>query len=106
MTALPNFINVGIFLIFVFVLMAILGLHQYSSQFYNRCRYTPEPVYDDLEQKYIWPHVTIEDGGDIRACTMNGLGRYKCPNITLADGNISKTYCGNPFEFNHLIDIN
>jgi hypothetical protein len=25
--ALPNFLNVGIFLVFVFILLAILGLH-------------------------------------------------------------------------------
>lgn len=36
---------------------------------------------------------------------MNGLGRYKCPNITFPDGNITATYCGNPYDFSTLIDI-
>ena len=37
---------------------------------------------------------------------MNGLGKYKCPNITLPDGNETRTYCGNPFDYQHIIDIN
>jgi hypothetical protein len=36
---------------------------------------------------------------------MNGLGRYKCPNITSPDGNTSATFCGNPYDFSALIDI-
>jgi len=37
--ALPNFFNVAIFLIFIFILLSILGMHQYGEGFYNRCRY-------------------------------------------------------------------
>ena len=36
--ALPNFLNVGIFLIFIFCLLSILGLHQYGENLFNRCQ--------------------------------------------------------------------
>jgi hypothetical protein len=36
---------------------------------------------------------------------MNGLGRYKCPNITLPDGNLTPTFCGNPYDYQNLINL-
>lgn len=68
--ALPNFFNVSVFLIFIFVLFAILGLHQYGGSFFNRCRYNPEPE----EPGVSW--AIVEEY--YRPCTKNGLGRYKC----------------------------
>jgi hypothetical protein len=35
----------------------------------------------------------------MRACTETGnLGKYKCPNITLNNGSIIPTFCGNPYD--------
>lgn len=79
--ALPEFFNVAFFLIFVFMLMAILGVHQYNGVFYNACRYSDRPG-DDLS----WD-IPIES---TRVCTISGYGNYKCP------GNYT---CGNPVDF-------
>lgn len=38
--SIPNFANVSVFLLFVFVLFSILGLHNYGYIPYNRCRLT------------------------------------------------------------------
>jgi hypothetical protein len=40
---LPEFVNIGIFLAYIFILFAILGTHLYCGDFYNECRYNPEP---------------------------------------------------------------
>ena len=45
--ALPDFLNVSIFLIFVFILFGILGLQQYNGSMYYRCRVTETPTYFD-----------------------------------------------------------
>lgn len=41
--SLPDFANVGIFLVYVFILFATMGLHQYNGSLYNICRYKSEP---------------------------------------------------------------
>jgi uncharacterized membrane protein YidH (DUF202 family) len=41
--SMPDFTNVGAFFIFIMVLFAIMGLHQYNETFYNICRYSPTP---------------------------------------------------------------
>ena len=80
--SLPSFFNVAVFLIFVYLLFAILGLHQYGAALYNRCRYNPEPE----EPGVRWDIVE----GDDKPCTQNGLGLHKCD---------EGYFCGNPFDF-------
>ena len=63
--SLPNFLNVGIFLIFVFILLAILGLHQYGEAFLNKCRT------GDINDVSTWKIV----GEDPRPCSANGQGK-------------------------------
>ena len=65
--SLPDFVNVGIFLFFVFALFAILGVHQYAGQFRNACRFNPEP-----ETNISW---AIDDTIE-RACSKSGYGNY------------------------------
>jgi hypothetical protein len=86
--ALPNFFNVAVFLIFIFMLFSILGLHQYGAGFYNRCRYSPEPE----EPGVRWDLVKEET----RPCTKNGLGRHKC---------LPEHFCGNPYDFDLPLSI-
>lgn len=78
---MPDFVNVGIFLFFVFMLFSILGLHQYSGQFYNACRYNPVP-----ETNTTW---AIDESFQ-RMCSKTGYGNFICP---------PDRYCGNPEEF-------
>lgn len=49
--SLPDFANVGTFLVYVFILFAIMGLHQYSGVYYNICRYDQDPV----NGTWAWP---------------------------------------------------
>lgn len=41
--SIPDFANVVVFLVFMFLLFATFGLHQYNGSFYNACRLNPEP---------------------------------------------------------------
>ena len=82
LSSLPRFVNVLFFLIFVYSIFAILGMHHYNNQFHNRCRYSPTPE----EPGVRWDIVE----GDDKPCTKNGLGLHKCD---------PKYYCGNPFEY-------
>ena len=84
--ALPNFLNVGIFLIFVFILFAILGLHQYGESFLNRCRI------GDINNTTTWQ---LTD--DLTPCTANGQGKHKC-NYDLGE------FCANPYNYSLSID--
>jgi uncharacterized protein YqhQ len=51
--SLPDFANVGIFLVYVFILFATMGVFQYNGSTYNTCRYNKKPednkhwAYDD-----------------------------------------------------------
>eukprot|EP00347_Sterkiella_histriomuscorum_P013361 403365010 len=83
--SIPDFFNVTIFLLFIFLLFAILGTHQYQGVLYNQCRLNPLPETPDT-----W----AIDTSALRVCTKTGLGLYTCPN---------NEYCGNPSE--HDIDL-
>jgi hypothetical protein len=41
--SIPSFVKLAIFLMIIYVIMAIFGLHYYGTSFYNRCRFNPEP---------------------------------------------------------------
>jgi len=41
--SLPDFANIIFFQIFVFILFATIGLHQYNGAYYNACRETATP---------------------------------------------------------------
>jgi hypothetical protein len=45
--SIPDFANVVVFLIFMFLLFAAFGLHQYNGSYYNACRLSPEPESPD-----------------------------------------------------------
>ncbi|TNV87903.1 hypothetical protein FGO68_gene16047 [Halteria grandinella] len=79
---LPEFVNVGIFLGYIFVLFAILGVHLYNGIFYNACRFNPEPETEDT-----WAIDTSIES----VCTKSGTGTFHCP---------ADRYCGNPADFN------
>lgn len=67
---LPEFANVGMFLVYVFLLFAILGVHLYNGIFYNACRFSPKPE-SDTE----W-HI---DDSVNRMCSKTGAGVFQCP---------------------------
>jgi Ion transport protein len=46
--SLPEFGNVGAFLVYVFILFATMGLHQYNGSYYNICRYNEKPENSSL----------------------------------------------------------
>jgi hypothetical protein len=79
--ALPEFVNVAIFMIFVFILFATMGLQQYNGSIYNVCRKTPAPVQISQGQ-WVWEaNLSFQ-----RACSMTGVGNFDCP---------PDLYCGN-----------
>lgn len=89
--ALPDFANVGVFMVFVFILFATMGLEQYNGAYYNTCKLTPAPI-----NSMTW----ASDLSVTRVCSVNGQGNYACPN---------NEYCGNieqypdiPIESEHL----
>jgi hypothetical protein len=41
--SIPSFFKLALFLMIIYVIMAIFGLHYYGTSFYNRCRFSPEP---------------------------------------------------------------
>lgn len=75
--ALPGIANVGLFLIFGIIVTSILGVNQYSGQFYNMCSIPNQGM--------------ALDEGDLRPCSLNGLGFYQCSSGAL---------CGDPDIFN------
>ena len=79
--ALPEFVNVAIFMIFVFILFATMGLQQYNGSIYNVCRKTPAPV-QISPGHWVWE----ADLSFQRACSMTGVGNFECP---------PDLYCGN-----------
>lgn len=80
--SLPDFMNVAFFLVFVFGLFAVLGVHQYGGQTYNSCRYQPMPEYPG--EKWL-----IDESFE-RMCSKTGNGKFICP---------SDRTCGNPADF-------
>ena len=69
--SLPDFANVGIFLIYVFILFATMGVHQYNGSIYNVCRYNEKP-----ENSTHWTF----DASFGRPCSTSGNGNFICPN--------------------------
>jgi hypothetical protein len=49
---LKGLANVGLFLVFFFILLAIFGLQMFSEEIYNACRTTPKPVL--IDGKMVW----------------------------------------------------
>jgi hypothetical protein len=79
--AMPNLLNVTIFLILVFSVFGIIGMQLWGGKFYNRCRTTPFPLNDtywEISSSVRRPCSIIEDRG------------YQCPKVL---------YCGNPLDF-------
>jgi hypothetical protein len=67
--SLPDFANVAAFLLFIFILFGILGLHLFSETYFYQCRLTEQP----LNATY-WP-----TSGVHRVCSNDGSGDYLCP---------------------------
>jgi hypothetical protein len=42
--SMPPLMNVGIFLIFIIILLGTFGLHLFAGMYEYRCRTTPEPI--------------------------------------------------------------
>ena len=69
--ALPDFLHVASFLAFIFILFAILGVHEFNGSNYQRCRLTQRPPPNSTT----WlVNVDLE-----RSCSEDGFGRYQCP---------------------------
>ena len=49
LVSVPSFLKVGLFVLYVYLILAIFGLHFYGTGYYNRCRYNQEP-----ETSSIW----------------------------------------------------
>ena len=64
-----------IFMTFIFILFAIMGVRLFKGVLYQRCRTTPEPIRDPLTQKLHWPIAEDVD----RLCTLDGSGNFQCP---------------------------
>lgn len=80
--SLPEFINIFMFLIFIYVLFSILGLIAFEGNLYYRCRLTEKPI-----NATYWP----KDETDTRLCSPEGkLGSYRCS---------SEKFCGRPSDF-------
>jgi hypothetical protein len=79
-SSLPDLLNVSVFLLFIIILFAILGLQQFAGSMYYKCRLTEKPI-----NSTYWPkHPTYT-----RVCSPDGSGDYHCPeNLT----------CGNPID--------
>lgn len=65
--SIPSFLKLGLFVIFVYFVLGIFGLHFYGTSFYNRCRFSPEP-----ETPFSWEI----DQSLIRPCTKTGFGGF------------------------------
>jgi hypothetical protein len=87
-SSIPEFANVVIFLVFVFLMFATIGLYQYNGAFYNACRITDAP----REGENFWE----ADFTDGRLCSTSGSGNYLCPQGTV---------CGNPDQFASQLDL-
>lgn len=86
--SIPDFANVVMFLVYIFLLFATVGLHQYNGAYYNSCRYHPEP-----ESPTSWATDISHD----RVCSTSELGAFVCP---------KGQYCRNPshntiYDYSH-----
>lgn len=66
---------------YILLLFAILGTHQYNGVFNNACRYSPFP-----ESPSEW----LIDDSFQRMCSTSGSGTFICPN---------GRFCGNPEDY-------
>ena len=73
----PDFANVGIFLVFNFLLFSAWGVQEYSGMVYNTCRITAAP------DNGTWP----SDLSFNRPCSLQGDGNFVCP-ADMVCGNI------------------
>ena len=87
-------VNVAIFLLFLFVLFAIMGLQWFSGAVYYACRTTPEP----LPGATVWEKSPLATSA---VCSLNGNNEYdshagySCP---------AGTYCGSPIDYGLTIE--
>jgi hypothetical protein len=88
--ALPDFLNVGVFLLFIFIIFGILGLHEYNGSFYYMCRTTEFPITDSSGYRY-WPM----DSTQTTICSPDGSGEYICN---------PGTWCGSPVDYGISLD--
>lgn len=65
--SLPDFGNVAVFLLFIFLLFAILGCHQYNGVLYNACRINASP-----ESSHSWAINQTES----RVCSPDSTGDF------------------------------
>jgi hypothetical protein len=72
---------------YVFILFATMGLHQYNGAYYNICRYSKTP--NAGENFWAYP----PDAEYMRVCSQSELGVFTCPN---------GYYCGNNDEHPNL----
>ena len=83
LSALPALGNAVLFMIFFFILFGIMGVQQFGSSLYQRCRFTEEPSTDGL-----WPYDPQIDN----LCSKDSMGNYQCPEDrfckTPHDGNL------------------
>lgn len=83
--SLPDFANVGVFMLFVFSLFATMGVQQYSGAMYNTCRYTERPDGELKEWK--------SDLRWNRVCSTSEYGNFMCP---------EGEYCGNIEDYRDI----
>jgi hypothetical protein len=79
--SLPELGNATVFISFIIMLFAILGLQQFTGVTYYRCRLTQKP----LNSTY-WPKSPLYTN----VCSPNADGEYQCP---------EGLYCGSPHEY-------
>lgn len=80
--ALKGLANVGVFLLFFFVLLAIFGLQLFSEDIYNACRLTPEPI--KVNGELVWPRAPSDSlatnaGICSKQTSWFSIGGYTCP---------------------------
>ena len=82
-------VNVGVFLLFIFLLFGIMGLQWFSGSMYYACRVTPEPIPGELvweKSPLATENVCARSGGSNSFFSVSG---YQCP---------EGTYCGSPIQ--------
>lgn len=67
LSSLPTLGNAVLFMMFIFLLFGILGVQQFGSSIYQRCRFTEEPNADGS-----WPY----DPDIEYLCSKESMGNY------------------------------
>ena len=85
LSSLPTLGNAVLFMMFIFLLFGILGVQQFGSSIYQRCRFSDEPNGDGT-----WPF----DESVPYLCSKESMGNFECPTNRYChgpqDGNLSK----------------